>query len=42
MGEGYRLSHPDIGDFVLFLGPVDIKGRDGMYYEAVFNRLTSR
>ena len=34
----YRLTQPDMGEFTLFLGPVDIKKTDAIYYEAVFNR----
>jgi hypothetical protein len=34
----YRITHPAIGEFMLFLGPVDIKKMDGIYYQAVFNR----
>jgi hypothetical protein len=34
----YRMTHPAIGEFMLFLGPVDIKKMDGVYYQAVFNR----
>lgn len=37
----YRLTHPAMGEFVLFLGPVDMKKTDGVYYEAVFNRPVS-
>lgn len=32
-----QVTHPAIGDFPLFLGPVDTGKTDGIYYEAVFN-----
>lgn len=36
-GQGtYRVDHPRLGEFLLFLVPVDRKA-DGMRYEAVFN-----
>jgi len=35
----YRMTHPAMGEFALFLGPVDMKIEDGVCYEAVFNRL---
>ena len=34
----YRVTQPDMGEFNLFLGPVDIKRTNDIYYEAVFNR----
>lgn len=37
--NSYRMTHPALGEFVLFLGPVEMKKMDGVYYEAVFNRL---
>jgi hypothetical protein len=42
-GEGalpqamYRVDHADLGSFPLFLVPV-LTDRDGLHYEAVFNR----
>ncbi|HEX9024698.1 MAG TPA: hypothetical protein VF799_12760 [Geobacteraceae bacterium] len=41
----YKMTHPAMGEFILFLGPVITqKGDEGdrVYYEAVFNRLKSR
>ncbi|TWH48798.1 hypothetical protein [Sporomusa sp. KB1] len=32
-----QVTHPAMGDFPLFLGPVDTGKTDGIYYEAVFN-----
>jgi hypothetical protein len=34
----YRMEHDKIGEFVLFLVPIR-NDQDGLYYEAVFNRL---
>lgn len=34
----YLVTHPAMGEFALFLGPVDMKMTDAVYYEAVFNR----
>lgn len=36
----YRMTHPEMGEFSLFLGPVAMEKTDGVYYEAVFSRLT--
>jgi hypothetical protein len=33
----YPVTHPKMGDFQLFLGPVETNRTDGVYYEAVFN-----
>lgn len=38
--NSYRLSHPGIGKFILFLGPVAVTG-ESVHYEAVFTRLAS-
>jgi hypothetical protein len=34
----YRLHHPELGTFDLFLVPIK-RDNQGVYYEAVFNRL---
>lgn len=36
----YRMTHPKMGEFSLFLGPVTMEKADVVYYEAVFSRLT--
>jgi Domain of unknown function (DUF6916) len=33
----YRLRHPDLGAFELFLVPIGYDPEDGLLYEAVFN-----
>ncbi|MGB7921691.1 MAG: hypothetical protein WCF57_00470 [Pyrinomonadaceae bacterium] len=37
----YKMEHDKIGEFALFLVPVR-KDQDGLYYEAVFNRLIEK
>lgn len=37
----YRVIHPALGEFDLFLGPVVTNKTDGIYYQAVFNRLVT-
>jgi hypothetical protein len=36
----YRLEHPEFGEVELFLVPIR-QDKDGVYYEAVFNRLVA-
>ena len=36
----YRMEHGELGAFDLFIVPIR-RDEDGLYYEAVFNRLTS-
>lgn len=38
--NSYRLSHPVMGKFILFLGPVAGNG-ESVHYEAIFTRLAS-
>jgi len=40
--DTHRVAHPTIGDFDLFLGPIIYGKTDGVYYQAVFNRLRPR
>jgi hypothetical protein len=35
----HKITHPKMGEFFLFIGPVMYPKRDGIYYEVVFNRL---
>lgn len=37
----YQITHPIMGELVLFLGPVETDKTDGIYYEAVFNNIES-
>lgn len=37
--DTYLVTHPGMGEFSLFLGPVAVDKSDGVYYEAVFNRI---
>ncbi len=38
----YRITHPKMGEMELFLVPVTYHKTDGMYYQAVFNRLVEK
>jgi hypothetical protein len=38
--NSYRLSHPGMGEFILFLGPVAVTA-ESVHYEAIFTRLAS-
>ena len=39
-GQGtYKVKHPKMGEFDLFMVPIVYGKRDGIYYQAVFNRL---
>lgn len=33
----HRVTHPSIGEFPLFIGPVMTAKNDGVYYEALFS-----
>ena len=33
------VKHPSMGEFEIFLGPVMVPKQDGVYYEAIFNRM---
>ncbi len=35
----FKFTHPKMEEFRLFICPVMYKKRDGVYYQAVFNRL---
>jgi len=35
----YTLTHPDLGEFILFLVPITYGKQDAIYYQAVFNRI---
>jgi hypothetical protein len=37
--DTHTLKHPSLGEFQLFVGPVMSAKKDGIYYQAVFNRL---
>lgn len=37
--DTYLVTNPGMGKFSLFLGPVAVGKPDGIYYEAVFNRI---
>lgn len=37
--DTYRMKHEKLGEFDLFIGPVMYGKQDGVYYQAVFNRL---
>lgn len=37
-----KLNHEIIGEFELFLGPVMYHKQDGVYYEAIINRLKEK
>lgn len=37
--DTHKMKHPKLGEFDLFIGPVIYPKTDGVYYEAVFNRL---
>lgn len=37
--DTYRIRHPGLGEFELFLGPITTDRDDGVYYQAVFNRI---
>jgi hypothetical protein len=36
----YILTHPKMGEFLLFMVPVHYPAQDGVYYQSVFNRIT--
>ena len=36
----HRFSHPQLGDFELFVTPIQHRDQDARYYEAVFNRVS--
>jgi hypothetical protein len=36
----YTLTHPKMGEFQLFMVPVQYPKQDGVYYQSVFNRIT--
>jgi len=38
----YPFSHPQMGDFELFMVPVQYGKQDGIYYQSVFNRLLDK
>ncbi len=38
----YTLTHPKMGEFQLFMVPVQYGKPDGIYYQAVFNRLLEK
>ena len=38
----YTLTHPKMGEFQLFMVPVQYGKSDGIYYQAVFNRLLEK
>jgi hypothetical protein len=35
----YTLTHPNLGEFILFLVPISYGKQDAIYYQAVFNRI---
>jgi hypothetical protein len=37
--DTHKVKHPQLGELDLFIGPVIYPKTDGVYYEAVFNRL---
>lgn len=37
--DTHKIKHPKLGEFDLFIGPVIYPKTDGIYYEAIFNRL---
>lgn len=39
LNQMFRMEHPSLGSFELFMGPVS-QNESGIRYEAVFNRLT--
>ncbi len=40
--DTHAVKHEKMGEFSLFLGPVIYKKQDGVYYEAIFNRLKEK
>jgi hypothetical protein len=40
--DTHTVKHEKMGEFSLFIGPVIYPEQDGVYYEAIFNRLKDK
>ena len=38
----YKMTHPAMGEFRLFLVPIVYGKQDGMYYQSIFNRFIDK
>ncbi|MCP4114868.1 MAG: hypothetical protein GY737_05580 [Desulfobacteraceae bacterium] len=37
--DTHAIRHPEMGEWEMFMGPIDPENKEGIHYEAVFNRL---